>query len=223
MPQEKDAYYDRFEVSNSDLSTLQKYWQSLQLQYDLQKAYDFGTLIDCMLTEPQKVNYFNFTCAGIQFSKADFEIAEAMKISFLRDQFCRLLLENSETQKITIRENFKINYLGFDFTLNARCKWDFFAKQKIGITADLKSTVATSEKAFRNSIELFEYHRQAAWYMDLENIDSHMLIGICKKAPYSIFKVAIKRGDDMYKAGRALYQELAFKHYQLFTHLKIAI
>ena len=38
----------------------------------------FGNLIDHMITEPEKVDYFKLTCAGEQMTEGDFKKAEEM-------------------------------------------------------------------------------------------------------------------------------------------------
>jgi len=222
MTPEQDAYYGRPECSNSDLSFLNKYWESFQINYDIEQVQNFGTLLDCMITEPARVNYFKLTCAGIQHTAEEFAQAEAMKRSFFQDEFCRMIAEKSDMQKVTVNHAFRINHLGFDFTLPFRMKADFNAKRLLKMIADLKSTNAATEKAFRASVRDFQYHRQAAVYMDMEEVDRFMILGVGKKAPYPIFKVPIVRGDELYTEGKELYQELGFKHFYLFESLKIA-
>lgn len=223
MNELQDPYYAMEEASNSDLSILAKYWQSFQLSYDIQAAYKFGTLIDCMLTEPDRLDWFRFTCAGEQYSREDFELAERMKKSFMRDEFCRLILRSSELQRVTVNPRFQITYLGFTFSIAIRMKADFDAQAALGIIADLKSTKAKTEKEFLKMIEAFNYDRQAAVYMDLRGVDRFMLIGVSKIAPYPLFKVAIKRGEDLYNAGREKYEALAYQHHNLFSLLEIPL
>lgn len=221
MNEDQDAYYGMAETSNSDFSMLAKYWQSFQLSYDIEAAFRFGTLLDCMLTEPFRVDYFRYTCAGVQYTPEEFALAEKMMQSFLRDQFCKLIMENSEPQKVTVNPHFPITYLGFTFHLPMRMKADFNARAKLGIIADLKTTKAKTEKEFRAMIEAFSYDRQAAVYMDLEGVDRFVIIGVSKIPPYPVFKVAILRGEELYNSGRAKYEELAYLHHNLFSFLRI--
>ena len=219
MSEEKDPYYFRSEVSNSDLSWLQKYWEPENIVYDKERAYRFGTLIDCMITEPFKINFFKKTCAGVQYTEDEFALAEEMKRSFYKDPFCRLLSEKSEYQKVSIRNNFPIIYDGFQFRLNVRCKWDLFAKPVLKISGDIKSTTATTEKQFLDACHHFNYFRQRAWYMDIENVNKDMLIGI-SKVNKKVFKIPIERGSEAYRIGRAQYEELAFKWFYLFSDIE---
>lgn len=221
MEEVKDPYYARPEVSNSDLSWLKKYWQPENLIIDLEKAYAFGTLIDCMITEPHKVNYFNLTCAGVQYTAADFKLAEDMKKAFYRDELCATLAKHSEYQKVSVRESFPIEHDGISFSMDVRCKWDLFAMPKLNMSADIKSTACTTQKQFEEAVRYFDYDRQRAWYMDIENVNHDMLIGI-SKVNCKVFKVPVTRQSELYKEGKKKYQELAFKYWYLFGEMEEA-
>lgn len=215
MSEQKDAYYSRREVSNSDLSWLKKYWEPVQYYIDLQKAFKFGTLIDCMITEPHKVDYFKLTCAGEQYTAADFEQATKMKEAFYRDPFCSSMVKQCKFQHNTIVPEFRITLDGgFSFVLPARCRWDLYAPN-INFGADIKSTAATTQRQFEQAIRQLDYDRSRAWYMDLAGRDNDMLIGI-SKVNYQIFKVPIKRGDAIYKSGYDKYRDLAFRWWAYF-------
>lgn len=214
----KDPYYDRPEVSNSDLSWLKKYWQPQDVVVDVEQAYRFGTLIDCMITEPHKVNYFSFTCCGNQYNQADFDRAQEMKKAFYRDELCATLAKHSEYQKVSVCPSFRIEHDGFEFSLASRCKWDLYAMPKLKMSADIKSTTATTQKQFEEAVRYFDYDRQRAWYMDMEGVSNDMLIGI-SKVNFKIFKVPVKRGGELYQSGRRKYQELAFRYWYLFENL----
>lgn len=205
-------------MSNSDLSWLKKYWQREDVVVDLEKAYRFGTLIDCMITEPHKVNYFTLTCAGVKYTPDDFALAEEMKKAFWRDEFCATMARHSDYQKVSVIHGFPISHNGFSFTMNVRCKWDLYAMPKLQMSADIKSTACTSQKQFEEAVRHFDYDRQRAYYMDIENVNADMLIGI-SKVNQKIFKVPVRRGGELYKSGRAKYEELAFKYWYLFEQL----
>jgi hypothetical protein len=215
MSEEKDPYYSRPEVSNSDLTELEKYWMPESLVYDIQVAYKFGTLLDCLITEPEKVNYYKFTCAGQQYTREDFELAAAMKRAFWKDPLCAVIAKHSEYQKICIRQDFKIEYEGYEFNLPVRCKFDLNAKATLGITADIKSTSATTEKQFIDACHHFRYLRQRSLYVDIDDVKKDMIIGI-SKVNQKVFKIPFVRGGELYKIGKAQYQELAFKYAYLF-------
>lgn len=214
----QDPYYSRPEVSNSDLGALEKYWLPQQLVLDLEAAFRFGSLLDAMITEPDQVNYFNYTVGGIQFSKEEFAKAVDMKKVFFADPFCKSLAAQCEMQKVSVKPDFKIDCKGFSFRIAVRAKWDFFAP-KIDLSGDLKTTSCTSQKQFEESIFHYNYDRQAAFYMDIENKSNFIFIGI-SKVNMKIFKVPVKRGDKIFTSGQDKYRELAFKYWYLFGDLK---
>jgi hypothetical protein len=217
MSYNPDTYYNRPEVSNSDLSWLKKQFQSKD-DFDPIEAYKFGTLIDAMITEAHRVNFYKMTVDDVQYSKEQFDLAEEMKKSFMNDPLCANLLKMSSTQAVSIQPNFKIEFEGVEFEMPVRCKWDLLLPTW-GV--DIKSTTATTQKQFIDAIYYFDYHRQRAWYMDIIGSDQDMLIGI-SKVNKKIFKVPIKLGDELYKEGKAQYQELAFKWWSLFENIKIS-
>lgn len=214
----RDPYFDRQEVSNSDLSWLAKYWLAGDLAYDIDVAYRFGTLIDCMITEPHKVNFFKFTVDGDKYTKDEFRLAEEMKAAFFQDPFCKLMAENSEMQSIVTREDFEIEHEGFRFTMAVRLKFDLDARKKLKMTGDIKSTTAKTEKEFIAACHHFGYFRQRAWYMDISKSEKDVLIGI-SKVNKKVFKIPIAKGGEFYNIGKEQYQELAFKHWYLFGDL----
>lgn len=218
-----DTYYSRSEVSNSDLSSLQDLLYPRPEFGDKQKAYSFGTLLDFMITEPHKVDYYNLSVEGqyadYPFTQADFDLASEMKKAYMRDAFAKLITENADFQSVSINHVFPIDYNGFIFQLSqgVRCKWDLLVRQwKMG--GDIKSTACESQKQFEEACEHFGYFRSRAWYMDIEGTEKDMLIGISKKN-LKVFKIPINRGDKLYNHGKAQYQGLAFKYWLLFDGL----
>ena len=215
----KDSYFHQPQVSNSDLSWLEYYFMPPQRVFDLTKAYAFGSLIDAMITEPDKVNYFKLQVKGIdyQFTKDDFDKAQKMKLSFYKDEFCRMIINRCSFQKVSVKLQFEIEYCGWKFILAARCKWDFF-DEKVDFSGDIKSTTATTQKQCEALVDYFNYDRSRAWYMDIEGRSNDILIFI-SKVNFKIFKVVIKKGGEIYNRGKAKYQELAFRWWYLFGDL----
>lgn len=219
MVEEKDPYYFRPEVSNSDLTQLAKYWMPDNLVYDIEAAYRFGGFFDAMITESHKVNFFKRTFAGQVFNESEFKMAEKMKDSYWKDSFCSLLTKHSDMQKVSVRKDFPIQYGDIRFTLDVRLKWDLYAmKSPLKMTGDIKSTTAKTEKEFIAACHYFQYFRQRAWYMDIDEVDRDMLIGV-SKVNYKVFKLPVVRGGEFHKIGQEQYQDLAFKWWYLFGDL----
>jgi hypothetical protein len=216
MATDGDSYYQRNECSNSDLTALELLFSTRDFVRDATEAYRFGRLIDYMITENFRVNYFKKTAAGEQYNAEEFKAASNMKKSFFRDPFCSKLAQNGLGQTIFIEPHFKIEYRGFEFELPFRIKYDLFMKL-MGWGADIKSTTATTLDQFIAAIKYFNYDRQRAVYMDISGAPKDVLIGISKTAPYKIFKVPITRESELYKTGKEKYQALAFRYWQLFN------
>ena len=52
-----DTYYSRTEVSNSDLTELKNLLYPRAQYGDKEKAFRFGTLLDALITEPERVRH----------------------------------------------------------------------------------------------------------------------------------------------------------------------
>lgn len=212
-----DVYYSRSEVSHSTLSAFEQLFWPKPSFGDKERAYAFGTLLDFMITENHLVDYYNLTVqgqyAGFPFTSDDFELAKAMKRSYMKDSFCKMINDNADFQSVSISHNFPIVYNGFEFQISAgvRCKWDLLVR-KWNMGGDIKSTMAKTQKEFEQACDHFNYFRSRAFYMDIEGTDRDMLIGI-SKVNQKLFKIPITRGDKLYNYGKAQYQDLAFKYW----------
>lgn len=217
-----DNYFSRPEVSNSDLSWLKKHELAYEVACDWEKAFRFGSLVDAIITEPEKINYFNRTVEGQDgpYTEEEFAQARKMLVSFRRDELCRKYIGLSTMQEcMNKRRHF--NFEGVKFELDVRCKWDLWMKV-LNWGADIKSTTATTQKQFEDAIRYFDYDRQRAWYMDIAGSDRDMLIGI-SKVNFKVFKVPIQRGDELYKSGLEKYNALAFKYWMLYDFASLTI
>lgn len=214
-----DTYYLRKEVSNSDLTELKNFLYPRAQYGDKEKAFKFGTLIDAMITENDRVDYFKRTVDGVQYTQEDFELAEAMKkalrMEARKDAFLAQVLEKSDTQKFMVNKNQLFEYGNFKYTLDTRCKWDWWLPS-FGFGGDLKSTFAESQKQFDEAIDFFDWDRSRAWYMDIAGSNQDFIYAISKKN-CKIFKAFIRRGDDTYNRGREKYNELSFKWWMLLS------
>ncbi|MDR1884266.1 MAG: PD-(D/E)XK nuclease-like domain-containing protein [Prevotella sp.] len=211
-----DPYYSLPDVSNSDLSWLKQQLQPRDMP-DPTNAYRFGSLIDAMITEPLRVNYFNRTLDDDQFPVEEFKLAEDMKRAFWNDDFCRLIASGADGQKV-MRTREAFDYNGFEFHLCVRCKWDLW-HESWGWGGDIKSTACETQKQFEEAARYFDYDRQRAWYMMIANSRRDVLLGISKKN-LKIFRINITRDSSFFKDGFAKYNELAFKHYLMFGEYK---
>lgn len=212
-----DKYYERKEVSNSDLTALKNLLHP-RLQFgDREAAFRFGSLVDAIITEPERVNCYRLTVDSVQYTEDEFRHAKAMRDALRRearqDQMLAYVLSHSDTQKTMVNRRQQFEYSEFPFTLDTRCKWDWWLPEA-GFGGDLKTTFATSQKEFDEAVDFFDWDRSRAWYMDIAGSDRDFIYAISKKNN-RIFKHFIRRGDATYRRGREKYEELAFQYWCL--------
>lgn len=210
-----NEYFSRSEVSNSDLTALKEIMHPRPSFGDKEAIFRFGSLVDALITEPQKVNHYSLIVDGTQYSPEEFQHATEMKkalfLEATKDPFLERVLQLSDTQRCMVNKAQQFNYCDFDFTLDTRCKWDWWIPLlKFG--GDLKTTFATSQKQFDEAVDFFDWDRSRAWYMDIAQSNSDFIYGISKKN-FKVFKKFIRRDDTIYKRGKEKYQELAFSYW----------
>lgn len=213
MSQNPDPYYDRDECSNSDLSELHKLFWPLAWEFDFSESLRFGTLVDALITEMSRVNVFKRSVGDEIYTVQDFDLARSMKLAFYKDQTCAAFAKLSEFQKISAGQ---VEYVwnNFRFKLAMRCRWDgWMPRLKHGY--DIKTTTATTQKQFEEACIHFKYYRSRVVYMQLENSNADMLIGI-SKVNLKIFKIPIVRGDKLWQSGYEDAANLAHSYWQLF-------
>lgn len=214
-----DSYYLRTEVSNSDLTELKNYLYPRTQYGDKEKAFKFGTLVDALITENERVHYSKRMVDDVTYSREDFELGlamrEALRKEARKDEFLRAVLSYSDTQKFMVNKSQRFLYGNFEYTLDTRCKWDWWLPS-FGFGGDLKTTFAESQNQFNEAIDFFDWDRSRAWYMDIAGSQQDFIYAISKKN-LKIFKAFIRRDDDTYKRGKEKYDELAFKWWMLFS------
>lgn len=216
-------YFQRPEVSNSDLSWLREELLSIQEKMDFTNAYRMGSLIDAMITENHRVNYFKFQLLDYphhghaeQFTADEFETCKRMKVSFLKDEFCKTLLKQCCGQKI-MSSRVDLRYDGIDFYLSMRIKYDLWS-DLLRWGGDVKSTTATSQKQFEEAVRHWDYDRQRAVYMSVSGAKKDMIIGI-SKINYKVFKIPVSRDSEIFKSGMEKFSDLGFKYWYLFENI----
>lgn len=217
VPHNPDEYYLRSEVSNSDLTELKNLLHPHMQFGDKQAAFRFGSLVDAIITEPARVNYYQYTVDDVQYTEDEFrhamEMNKSLRTEARRDPFLAKVLETADTQRYMVNRQQQIEYGGFPFHLDTRCKWDWFLSQP-NFGGDLKTTFASSQKQFEEAVDFFDWDRSRAWYMDIAHSNNDFIYAISKKN-CCIFKKFIQRGDPIYTRGREKYEELAFQYWCL--------
>jgi hypothetical protein len=217
MNHNPDEYYNRREVSNSDLTELKNLLHPRQQFGDKEAAFRFGSLVDAIITEPDRVNVYRYTVDDVQYTADEFGLAREMykslQMEARKDEFLAKVLELSDTQRFMVNRAQQFKYGSFPFTLDTRCKWDWYLSA-CNFGGDLKTTFATSQKQFDEAVDFFDWDRSRAWYMDIANSNLDFIYAISKKNCL-VFKKHINRGDAIYIRGREKYEELAFQYWCL--------
>ena len=200
-----DNYYQRKEVSNSNLTELKNYLGCKVMPNT--NALSLGSLFDAMVTEPDRIDWLRKTLDGEPQSKNNWNQCFTMYKIIKRSPYYGLLTK-CIMQHVTIKDRL-FDWNGVEFWMPCRCKWDFYSTSFSG---DLKTTMARNRQQFKATCVMFDYYRARAWYMDLENTNTDYIIGI-SKSNYQIFVEVVKRGDDNYLIGKQQYEDLAMKHW----------
>lgn len=221
MSSNPDTYYNRSEVSNSDLTELKNILHPRPQYGDKEAAFRFGSLVDAIITEPARVDYYHLTVDDELYTEDEFrhaqEMQKALRMEARRDAFLSKVLECADTQRFMVNKAQPFTYCDFPFSLDTRCKWDWWLSM-FGFGGDLKTTFATSQAQFDEAVDFFDWDRSRAWYMDIAHSDKDFIYAISKKN-CKVFKKFINRGDDIYNRGREKYEELAFQYWCLTPQL----
>ncbi|WP_304589002.1 PD-(D/E)XK nuclease-like domain-containing protein, partial [Duncaniella muris] len=166
MSQNPDAYYSRTEVSNSDLTALKNLLHPVPMPPGVKEAaFRFGNLVDAIITEPERVNYYQLTVDDEQYTDDEFrhakEMYRSLRMTARHDPFLAKVLAEAETQRYMVNQAQQFEYGGFPFTLDTRCKWDWWLDlYKFG--GDLKTCSAATQKEFDDAVDFFDWDRSRA-------------------------------------------------------------
>lgn len=93
--------------------------------------------------------------------------------------------------------------------LMCKCKTDVLYKNRLIV--DIKTTSQPSRAAFLESCHEYDYHRQAAFYLDGVGARRFVFVGLQKREPYEVFyfdPTADRSGAAFLREGRQRYQRL---------------
>ena len=139
----QDTYYQRSEVSNSDLTELKNPPLSPYAIQGIRRRRSVRSLMDAMLTEPERVRYDKHTVDDVLYSGEDWELAQAMikslRMEARHDPLLAQVLAKAETQRFMVNKGATFQYGNFEYTLDTRCKWDWWLPH-FGFGGDLKTT-----------------------------------------------------------------------------------
>lgn len=215
-----DSYYSRPEVSNSDLTELKNYLYPRAQYGDKEKAFKFGTLVDALITENERVRYDKLMVDDYVYTKDEFELGlemrKALRKEAEKDQFLAVVLAQSDTQKFMVNKQQEFFYGNFVYHLDTRCKWDWWLSS-FNFGGDLKTTFAESQTQFDEAIDFFDWDRSRAWYMDIAGSKQDFIYAISKKNCRILKHFITDRKHPSYIRGKEKYEDLAFKWWQLMV------
>jgi hypothetical protein len=198
-------------VANSDLSRLRMDTLPISQQYDLTKAFRMGNLVDALITRHSACDFIQKTVDGVQYDDHEWYVGIQSKRAFFRDTFCAGLHKAAVGQHAIYSEGDRQGPV--PYLQGRKCLYDLWLPS-VNWGADIKSTMATTPRQFREQIEYLDYDRSRYWYMNTSGAKCDSIIGI-SKVNFKIFRVLIQEGDDLYIRGRDKAEEWAFKYYML--------
>lgn len=206
MPYKSDHY-----LTNSKLTKFKNQISGEQ-QRDLTEAFRMGTLHDAYITSPHTINHFDRSITTkygqkYYYSAAEMKQANDMRTAFLADPVCNQWWSTSILQEEVYNE-------GVDFdglTIACACTCD--GRLKHGRKPwDLKRTIATSQGAFEDAFIEYEYTRQGYFYLQVSEADIMPFFGQSDKKPYPVYKVYIRKDNELYDMGKQLTHDLVLKY-----------
>lgn len=104
---------------------------------------------------------------------------------------------------------FKSQYEFFKrfYGLNFKCRLDGIVRGS-DIILELKSTTATSQDAFENVIDMFDYDRQVFVYLTMSKASKCAIVGCQKKMNPKIFVKWVEVGDVVWQRGKAKTEQI---------------
>ena len=178
-----DSYYLRAEVSNSDLTELKNYLYPRPQYGDKEKAFKFGTLVDALITENDRVRYDKLMVDDYVYTKEEFELGiemrKALRKEAEKDRFLAVVLEQSDTQRFMVNKQHEFHYGNFAYHLDTRCKWDWWLSD-FPFGGVLKTTFAETQAQFDEAIDFFDWDRSRGWYMDIAGSEQDFIYAISK-------------------------------------------
>jgi hypothetical protein len=172
-------------VSNSDFKKLRKLIDpKFEDPADLKAIFDFGNLVEDVILEPHKANY----------NHDDIKKALEMDKTFRADKICQQILYIPDFRR---QHEF---YRSDRYGVRARCKTDGDSKS-MSLVFELKGLSVSSDRAFEEAIDRFDYDQGLAWYLDLTEYKRSLIVAVSKSDTSKLFKRVVDRNHIYYKRG----------------------
>lgn len=169
-PELFDDYYQRPEISNSDLSIYKSVLRGKPYVIP-QSAFRLGQAVHECILEPYSFQWETYP-------DVDRPLVERLAYRFLDNRFCQSLLKGALLEQ----PHFKLDE---ETGIRTRCKADIL---RAGLLVDIKTTRVSSEAAFKRACSQYEYDRQMAFYANAFGCDQVLIVGISKTANKLFFQ-----------------------------------
>jgi len=188
------SYYQLHRISNSDLTIAEHILNNTPYQKP-EAAFRLGGAFHELLLEPEK--FRAESCLDL-----DFKLLYRMYRTVLANQFCKVILSNSEKEKVILWDE---SVSG----IRCKCKLDMIINPKSSPPSviDIKTTSTSNLSAFIQCCHEYHYDRQMAFYADSIGAKQVCLIGVSKKAKRLFFVQKFSHSKFIAK-GRKKYQYL---------------
>jgi hypothetical protein len=160
------------------------------------RAFTFGSCVHELLLEPQ-----NFCLDDFCLRQSEIDVINRMYESVQR---CKELDQVRANAK---PEHKEVSVFWTDEITELPCKAKIDIRFK-SVCYDIKTTSAGSKREFEESVKKYEYHRQAAFYMDGTDTEAFIFFALSKRKPNHIFTSAIFKDSKLYHEGKNNYQKL---------------
>ena len=185
--------------------------------------FRLGTLFDFVCTEPDLINHKELYFTGHDGEKEYFTRQELNNClgwfeKLKKHPLLKVIIANSDSQKEVFNDDFQVTHEGQTFKVKVKGKFDLYTS--LSYAGDLKFVSAKSQRQFESMVQMFNYDRQGAFYMDMDDggVETFLIIGVPKLLDYrkhEAFIVVMKKGDELYNSGKAKYQKGCYDYWSL--------
>jgi len=230
-----DIYHSHDSISASGLKYISKY-SVFHFLNRIQKETDsmaFGTAVHTALLE--KDTFYDIY--HVMPEIGDLRKKENKELKKLEEEKAdgKILLSNTDYERIKgILKNFKKNklaqkyclgevelshYLEYD-NIPVRVRPDVI-NHVAGFISDVKTCQDASPDAFRRDVFKWGYHLQAAFYMDMLEVDTFKFVCVEVNHPYTV--VVHTLNDEFIELGRKKYKQALkdWKHYLVTKEISL--
>lgn len=202
---ENEAYHGSEGLSKSDLDQLHRsaahYMAAKTMRDDPTPSMIFGSAFHCFVLEPDRFrreyaaapDVDRRTKAGKEAWK---ELETAGKTVLAADDYSALIqmrdsiMSNPIAAELVNNSKHEVSAYAENDGVLCKCRPDIWS-EKLGVIADLKTTLDASPKGFARAVADRRYHVQDAWYREVwekaggEKAREFIFIAVEKKPPYS--------------------------------------